>query len=210
VNATELADLLRYCSSLDPWLKQTSPEEATVMLAGWGTILGPVPADEAMRAARAHYSEPGARTITPGDVLDAWRASRREAAQVAERAEVEQLALVGPPSVLTSKPAVSYLTALRNALDLGLDTKTVAAPEGLRFRSHASNVRARRCQWHELCACDHLECRDGWSDEVIITRDDAGRRHEAVRRCAHCWDALKMAEERGLLKKVRRTTHSSR
>lgn len=200
MNAAEVRDLLRFCSSVDPWLKQTSPEEAVVMVGGWGAILQDVPLDTAMLAAKAHYSEPNARTIQPGDLLGAFHAQRR--AHGKAEAEQERLALAGPQQGLLPAPnMIAWLRDVMHAALRGEDTSTIPRPSGVRQLSEKHDAYLRRCIYHGLCACDHTTCRDGWMDAEETVTSELGRTYPAVRRCPHCLDALLMAEDRGIAKK---------
>lgn len=74
----EVSGLLRYAATLDRWLYQSSTEDGALMITGWSDMLGQVPLEVAREAARRHYAEPGARTLTPGDILGAHRDAVRE------------------------------------------------------------------------------------------------------------------------------------
>lgn len=205
MSPAEVADLLRYCSALDPWLKQTSPEEGAVMVGGWATILAHVPADHAMRYAQVHYSQGNARTITPGDVLADYHDTVRAEQAAAEEAEVRELATVGAGDLLGGSGAAAYLRDLASAHAAGRDLSTVPRPATVRVLPVDADVRGRRCVYHALCACDHTRCRGGWSDDEAVVVNALGRSYPAVQRCLHCQDALIMAEERGVAKKPSRT-----
>lgn len=207
----EVSDLLRFCSSVDPWLKQTSPEEGAVMVAGWGLLLEHVPAEFAMREARAHYSQGEARTITPGDLLTAWQVRQRREQQAetdAAHARSIQQALdagEGLGEVVFGSGA-RYLADMMAAVERGEDPRTVPRPAGVRVRtlSPEAEARERACPWPDLCACTHLECRHGFLDEEETRVNGQGKVYPAVRRCPNCEDAVKMAEDRGLIRKPRR------
>lgn len=211
----EVGDLLRFCSSVDPWLKQTSPEEGAVMLAGWGMLLGAVPTDVAMRAARAHYSTGEARTITPGDLLDVWTAERRraqqEASDAAGRAEVQH-ELVGSDFTPVFGSGAAYLADMMAAVARGEDPRLVPRPAGVRVRtlSPEGEARERCCPWPDICVCTHLECRGGWLDEEGTRVNALGRSYPAAVKCPRCDDALQMAIERGLVRKPRRAAPARR
>lgn len=206
----EVTDLLRYASSLDQWLRQTNPEEGAVMVVGWASILEPVDAAGAMAYVRRHYSEPGARTLTPGDVLGDWH-DRRRASAAEETAAAELEARTVPGTLMPMVAVSDYLRDVMEAVRAGLSWDSVARPKGVGrgLTPHADEL-SRRCCYHTLCACDHKACRDGWLDEPGAVTNTLGRTYEAVQRCPHCLDALKMAEERGIAKKPRRTPVGAR
>lgn len=210
MNAQEVADLLRFCSSVDPWLKQTSPEEGAVMVGGWALMLEAMPADVAMRAARLHYSTGEARTLTPGDLLDVWATSRKREHQAsvdaAARVEVQQELEGAVPGVFGS--AAPYLADMMAAVARGEDPATIPTPAGVRVRnlSPEGEARERQCAFPSICVCTHLECRDGWLDVEEVRVNALGKAYPAVRKCPRCDDGLQMAVERGLVRKPRRTT----
>lgn len=78
MNLAEVRDLLSTASGYDRWLRSSDPEEAGLMLTGWAELLEPVPYGVALEALRRHYSLPDARTIQPGDLVEAHRAAVRE------------------------------------------------------------------------------------------------------------------------------------
>jgi hypothetical protein len=211
VNPNEVGDLLRFCSSVDPWLKQTSPEEGAVMVGGWGMLLEAVPADVAMRAARAHYSAGDARTITPGDLIDAWATVRRRDQQ-ADTDEVQRRETAVAIGDVELAPVfgsgAQYLADMMAAVERGEDPATVTRPAGVRVRtlSPEGEARERACRFPDICACTHLECRDGWLDEPGVRTNNLGRSYEAAQKCPQCEDGVLMAIEKGIARKPRRAT----
>jgi hypothetical protein len=171
VTPTQVADLLRFCSSVDPWLKQTSPEEGAVMVAGWGLLLEAMPADVAMRTAREHYQHGGERTITPGDLLDAWAAVRRASQSQVHREDQSALEAATTDAEHVFGSASTYLADMMAAVAAGRDPSTVVRPSGVRVLSLSpeAEARERACRFPDICVCTHLECRDGWLD-VETTR----------------------------------------
>lgn len=200
----EVADLLRYCSSLDGWLKQTSPEEGAVMVAGWGTILEHVPADVAMSCARRHYSVEGARTIQPGDILGAWRDQLRVATREQDEGERRELAAAEFQEEVPVGSGAAYVREMLHAMSEGKDPGTVKRPAGVPVLTADQEERSRRCVYYSICACTHTECRGGFLDEEVTVVNGLGRKYPAVKRCPNCNDALLMAEERGIARKPRR------
>lgn len=206
MSPAETADLLRFCSSLDTWLGKVTPEEAATMVAGWAVMLEGMPADLAMRTARAHYQHGDARTITPGDLLDAWAADRRsqqEAAVASVQPALE--AGVGEPVIFGS--ASDYLRDMVAAVAAGRDPSTVTRPAGVRMLSLSpeAEARSRACRFPDICVCTHLECRDGWLDVETTRRSVLGQDCAQVTRCPMCNDALLMAGEKGIARKPRKT-----
>lgn len=205
MSPTELTDLLRYASSLDHWLKQTSPEEGAVMVAGWATILEPVPIQHAMDTVRRHYSQAEARTIQPGDILGAWHAQRRQ--EAAAELSTRERELPG----LEVDPSIShYLHEVLAASRRGEGLESVPRPPAVQFLTSSQSAWSRRCVYHAICVCDHTDCRDGWLDEESVITNNMGRNYPAVRRCPHCNDALLMAEERGIAKKPSKAAYARR
>lgn len=206
----EVGDLLRFCSSVDPWLKQTSPEEGAVMVAGWGVLLEAVPADVAMRTAREHYQRGEVRTITPGDLLDAWavvrRRGQRDTDDAARRVEAQH-ELVSPDDLApVFGSATQYLTDMMAAVARGEDPATVVRPAGVRVLSLSPDgeARERQCAFPSICVCTHLECRDGWLDEETVKVNGQGKSYPAAQRCPMCNDGILMAQEKGIARKPRR------
>ena len=198
--------LLSYCAGLDPWLKSFAPDEAAMTLAGWSDLLGAVPLEFAKATAKRHYSHPDARTLTPGEVLSLWNAERRRAQTLAERDERAATALelnAGTAEVQTVIPAggaTEYLEALAEAIAAGKDPRSVPRPAGVRVLSPVGDVASRRCRHHDICACTHTECRDGWLDVETTVVNGNGASYPAVERCPNCEDAGKMADELGRTK----------
>lgn len=204
----EVGDLLRFCSSVDPWLKQTSPEEGAVMVAGWGLLLGEVPADAAARYARAHYQHGDARTLTPGDLLDAWTAERRRAHdQDDAQARAAEAVPIGDALAIAVGGAGEYLAAMQAAIARGENPHDVPRPAGVRVRTYSpeAEARERRCVYWEVCVCTHTECRAGWLDDDTVVVGANGRSYPAAARCVRCEEGLLMAQEKGLARKPRRT-----
>lgn len=202
MNRDEVRALLSAASSLDRWLKATDPETAQQMVEGWHHLLGEVPLDFAQGVVRRHYGTPDVRTMTPGDVLAAWDTQRRREEQAAVDAEVK--ALAAPVSVQDGIPVAGagrYLHDLTAAIAEGRDPRSVQRPAGVRVLSPREDELSRRCRFHDLCACTHTECRDGWMDEETTVVGLNGRRYTAVQLCPPCRDAFLMAEERGRTKK---------
>lgn len=201
----EVRSLLSYASSVDQWLKASDPGMASAMVEGWASLLGDVPADFAMRVARTHYAQGGARTLQPGDVAAAWAERRREAQQRTDEVEVRALAAAAQEALPVGAGASAYLRDLAAAAAAGRDLSTVPRPATVRVLPHDADVRGRRCVYHALCACDHEHCRDGWADDEARVVNALGRSYPAAQRCLHCQDALIMAEERGVARKPSRT-----
>lgn len=208
----ETADLLRYCAGVDQWLKATSHDEAAVMVAGWADLLADVPADFAARVARSHYRQAEARTLQPGDVTGAWESHRRR--QASRQAQDERRAepvLVGPAQAsIAVGSGAQYLRDMLTAIQEGRDPSTVSRPAGLQVLTAAAEERSRRCVFHDICACDHTRCREGFLDEPAEVTNSHGKVYEAVRRCGHCEDAMLMAEERGRARKPRAASRGRR
>lgn len=202
----ETADLLRYCAGVDQWLKATSHDEAAVMVAGWADLLADVPGDFAARVARTHYRQPDARTLQPGDVTGAWEAHRRrQASQADQAARRAEPVPIGPDQdAIPVGSGAQYVREMVAAIAAGRDPRQVPRPAGLRILTAAAAARSRRCVFHDICACDHEKCRDGFLDEPTTITNVHGKEYEAVRRCGHCADALLMAEDRGRAKKPSR------
>lgn len=211
MNPQEVGDLLRFCSSLDPWLKATSPEEGAVMVAGWGLMLEAMPPDVAMKAAREHYQHGDSRTITPGDLLDAWAAVRR-ADQKSTGDEVQAKSIQqaldageGIGSVVFGSGA-QYLADMMAAVARGEEPESVVRPAGVRVLnlSPEAGARERQCAFPDVCVCTHTECRAGWLDEYTTRTNALGRTYPAAQRCPRCEEGLVMAQEKGIARKPRR------
>lgn len=210
MNTQEVAVLLRYAASLDRWLKETDQESAQVMVVGWTSILGDVPYPFAERVVRDHYATPDARSIVPGDVLTAWRADlgrQREREAAAHRASTQQALDAGPDTPGVFGSATGYLADMMAVVAEGGDPATVTRPAGVRVRtlSLEAEARERACRFPDICACTHLECRDGWLDGESTRRSVLGQDCEQVTRCPQCNDGLLMAVEKGVARKPRRT-----
>ena len=179
------------------------------MVAGWGMLLEAIPADVAMRAAREHYAQGEVRTVTPGDLLDAWAAVRRRQQQAltddVRRADV-QPELVAEDLAPLFGSGAAYMADMVAAVARGEDPRTVTRPAGVRVRSYSPEAEARErvCRFPDICVCTHLECRDGWLDEETAVVNGQGKSYPAAQRCPQCDDALQMAQERGIARKPRR------
>lgn len=203
----EVADLLRFCSTLDTWLGKVTPEEATVMIGGWTVMLEAMPADVAMRACKAHYSHGGERTVTPGDLLDYWAAHRAAARTDDQAVSVQQALDAGPDTPGIFGSATAYLADMMAVVAQGGDPSTVVRPAGVRVRSlsPAAEAKERACRFPDICVCTHLECRDGWLDAETTRRSALHQDCAQATRCPQCNDGLLMAIERGVARKPRRT-----
>lgn len=209
MSPTDVQDLLRFCGSVDPWLGKTTPEEGAVMVAGWTLMLEAIPGDVAMRAARAHYQHGEARTITPGDLLDAWAGERRREQQsttdAIAAASIQQAldAEVGP-AIFGS--GAQYLADMMAVVAQGGDPATVVRPAGVRVRmlSPSAEARERSCAFPDICVCTHLECRGGWLDTEETVVNGLGRHYPAARYCPQCLDGVKMAGEKGVARRPRK------
>lgn len=202
----EVGDLLRFCSTVDPWLKATSPEEGAVMVGGWAIMLEAMPADVAIRAAKDHYSHGGERTITPGDLLDYWAAHRKAATEPVALSVQQALDAGDGPAVMFGSGS-QYLADMMAVVAQGGDPATVVRPSGVRVRmlSPDGEAKERACRFPDICACTHLECRDGWLDAETTRRSVLGQDCLQATRCPQCQDGLLMAIERGVARKPRRT-----
>lgn len=208
----ETADLLRYAASLDRWLKETDPESAQMMVAGWSSMLGEVPLDWAQRAVRDHYAQPEARTIMPGDLLHGWldaaRRDRQREQDAAHRVEVQKELSVGDAVPTVFGSATQYLTDMMAAVARGEDPSTVVRPAGVRVLnlSPEADARSRACRFPSICLCTHLECRDGWLDQDGVRVNSQGKSYPAAQRCPMCEEGMVMAQERGVARRPRRAT----
>lgn len=205
----ETSDLLRYAASLDRWLKESDREAAQMMVAGWTSVLLPVPKDLAMAAVRDHYAQPEARTIQPGDILGVWRdhvSREQRALDVAAEREDAVALRTGMQEAIAVGNAGVYLAAMHEAIAQGLDPSTVTPPAGVRImrRTPEQEARERRCVFHTICVCTHLECWAGFLDQPTTITNAHGKVYPAVARCPRCDDAVQMAQERGLVKRPRR------
>lgn len=205
MNPTEVRTLLSFCASVDHWLRASDQDAAALMLAGWTDLLSDVPADYAMTAAREHYRTHSGRTIQPADVLASWTAHRREEQRTEEQAHRRDAAALPAPqeTLVPVGTGVDYLRAMLAATAAGRDPGTVPRPAGVRVLSRDADLRSRRCVYHDLCACDHETCRDGFRDDPVVIVNGLGREYEGVRRCPFCLDALRLAEDRGRAKRPR-------
>jgi hypothetical protein len=207
VTPAEVADLLRFCSTLDPWLGKVTPEEGGVMVGGWTVMLDAMPADVAMRAAKAHYSHGGERTLTPGDLLDYWAAQRGQAHAEQTAVSVQQALDAGAGPAVLFGSGREYLADMMAVVAQGGDPSTVTRPAGVRVRmlSPEAEARERACRFPDICVCTHLECRDGWLDAETTRRSVLGQDCLQATRCPQCNDGLLMAVEKGVARKPRRT-----
>lgn len=192
--------LLSYAGSLDPWMGQTSPDEAAIMVIGWADLLTPVPFDVAQGAVKRHYSEPGARSIQPGDVLGAWhehrRVEARESSYAVDATVPQTLAGVTP----VARSMAAYLRECLEVAGAGGDVLTVPRPAAYRLSPSAED-RERACAFPKICACSHTECRGGFLDAEEHVTSTLGQRYPAVRFCPVCADGLLMAVEQGVARK---------
>jgi hypothetical protein len=202
VNSVEVRDLLSYAASLDRWLRTSDPEAAELMLTGWAELLASVPYAVAREAVQRHYSVHQERTVTPGDLLDAWRESlRTDSSAEALRAPRTD----GGPA----RNVGTYLRAVQDAVAAGQPVESVPVPPGEQL-SDTADAWSRRCSFHTICACSHRKCRGGWLDEETTVTNGQGATYPAVRRCPVCVDGILMAEERGIARKPRRAAGARR
>lgn len=189
----EVADLLRYASTLDRWLRASDQESGQMMVAGWSNMLAAVPATAAQATVLAHYSQANARTLTPGDILSAWRDQ-----------ELRETRTVADKEARTPRTGGQLLGVyLRRVLEVvrgGGRVEDVPVPSGSGL-TPAAEAWARRCAYPTICACSHTECRAGWLDVETSVVNGLGDTYPAVRRCPVCADGLLMAEEKGIARK---------
>lgn len=196
-----IVGLLRTILALDPRTRPSDPETAQAKADAWGKILVEVDPQFAFNVVHRYYAETPEHSIMPGQIINAWRAEQT-AARVAAR-QAPQEALPGAP-----EPAsfAKFMRELIAAAHEGRDHSTVPRPPGHPPSMLNGQERSRLCVFHDICACEHTVCRDGWLDDEVAVEHPwgGGRKHRTVKRCPHCHDALKMAEERGIAKKPNR------
>ncbi|SDD86243.1 zinc finger domain-containing protein [Actinokineospora iranica] len=83
MNRQEVATLLGAASAVDPKVPQPDPD----VLDMWAAILDDVPAEVGADAVREHYRH-HAETVMPADIVEHWRAVRRDATERRHRAEL--------------------------------------------------------------------------------------------------------------------------
>jgi len=207
---------------LDKFFKAFTPEEAATVVEGWTRLLPEVPVAFAEDVVTQHYRSE-TRSIQPADLVAAWtflQQERRRADQIERRRSVATADdLPGKPpwfDEVRRRAAMVAATAREEGRD---PTAAVAAmaspvrPQGMagplaEGATTTAELRAglldRQCKHANICACDHVECRDGWVDEEVVIRRRGRHVYSAVVRCVHCYDAAVMAEELAPKKPKRR------
>lgn len=191
----QVTGLLVVLTSLDTRFTAPDAETAAVRARVWWKIMGEVDPAYAMRYVERAYSEARNYALQAADILASWRAdvAAAHSAEDAERDRAEGL------WQSTSDRQAETLDALR-AIAAGATVDQVVPETGRRL-TESAETWIRRCTYHRICACSHRTCWDGWEDEDVVTTDDLGREHRAVRRCVACADAVLMATEQGIAKK---------
>ncbi|WP_414936641.1 hypothetical protein [Amycolatopsis sp. cmx-11-51] len=135
MNRTAVAALLGAASAVDPKVPQPDPDVLTM----WAGILDDVPADIAGAAVREHYRHNG-ETVMPADIVEYWRAVRRDAAERRHTAELRARAIERRPDLRAIRDGVARVTAAL-AITRGADPEYAEA-----------EVEARRTYLAVACA----------------------------------------------------------
>lgn len=142
MNITDVGDVLTIASFVDQRAPQADPD----VLRTWHAILEDVPVDAAERAVHAHYRR-SRETITPADIVEAWRAEKQRQLPLAEVLPQPIAAPgVGARGMLRVVGELAAAKALRAGLgqDEAEDARGVAEGE-LEARRRWSTVRCPFC-----------------------------------------------------------------
>ena len=191
--------LLAVLVSLDSRLTAPDATSAAIRANAWSKLLGEVEPQFALRYAEHAYQQVRDWPLQPAEILQAWRTRVVEGAQRAEQdarqAQGQQQAADASTWRQAQQAGIDYLRALL-AADGNMDA--VGPPPRVALLTPEQEARERRCRFHQLCACPHDRCRDGWLDAEAVILGHGGRQYPCVQRCSFCHDALLMAEEQGL------------
>lgn len=190
--------LLAYLVALDPRLRASDEGTAAIRTKAWAKLLDEVDPGYAMRFVELAYSEPREWALQPAEILQGWRTAQADARTAEETLWREKY----PDRRKSSAVMQAYIRKVWAAIQGGKSFDTVPRPVGLVVQlSPEADARERRCVYHRICACEHIQCRDGLLDEEVVLVNGLGVSYPAVKRCPFCNDALLMAEERGLAKR---------
>lgn len=205
-------------------LRNLPASDAEALAHMWVRHLPDVPLGWVLGHVERHYREPDPAELTSGRVLWAyreWQAAEQAAADaVAERQETAGMLGIG--DLMQRRP--SWFDAYREECETAAGWLRVYGHRGAELQRELAHARqrvdavtvpaaarpvdpgstreqrVRRCAFHQLCACAHTECRDGWLDAEDALDSISGLMYPAVKRCPFCEDAVKMAVERGIAK----------
>lgn len=229
MNLDEANIALAAVAVADYRLRNLPSDDAEALAHMWVRHLPDVPLEWVLGHVERHYRDADPVELTSGRVLVAyrqWQAAEQAAADmVAERQELAGMLGIG--ELLKRRP--TWFDAYRGACDEAADWDAVYAHRGADLQREVAHARqrvaavpipsaarpvdpespreqrARRCVFHQLCACPHTDCRDGWLDEEGTVEAANGLMYPASRRCPFCNDAVLMAVERGVAKKPSHT-----
>lgn len=213
--------VIAYAGSLDGRIRNVDEETARLRVQAWHRMLGPDGDDLPYLFARdkvlAYYSnEANTAPLGIAWLLAQWRARLAEldrqdeqARRERRRAEPEQVsaaALPGAPpwfrdAVAAGNAAAGKVRAqypnqllpprvMTAAIEDAVE-HLIPEPGPMTAEEKAADFEERKCRYWRECACDHVECRDGWMDGDLVIKH-RGREYVAVKRCRHCEDTLKM------------------
>jgi hypothetical protein len=205
-------------------LRNLPPSDAEALAHMWVRHLPDVPLGWVLGHVERHYREPDPVELTSGRVLWAYREwqAAEQAAEDAVAERQESAGMLGLGDLMQRRP--SWFDTYRARCDEAADWAEAYAHTGGELQRHLAHARQavtavpvpeaarpvdpgstreqriRRCTFHQLCACAHTGCRDGWLDAEEALDSISGLMYPAVKRCPFCDDALKMAVERGIAK----------
>lgn len=192
--------LLALLVSLDGRLRAPDAATAEIRAKAWTSLLGEVDPAFAVRYVEHAYQELRDVVMSPAEILTAWREDQREKAEAVGETLYDTAERWVDSRVGWEPVMVDYMRDVLAAYQRGEPVESVPTPKSTRPPLNAQqDAWERRCAFHRICACDHLQCRDGWLDAPVFQRGPFGM-YEKVERCSHCGDATAMAIEQGIAK----------
>lgn len=183
----EAAGILIWAAVIDTRLSPTDPEQHQIRMQQWAEQLADAPIEFAKRYVDRYYSIAENKTsIRPGYIRSAWITERTRLAQREEQP-------VPMEGLWKSRPDWfdAYKAACDTARAEGRDVGSVPLP----YRRDQVNPRERRCANHDICACPHTDCWDGFAEVEDVSYQMFGAVYPRVVRCPACTDAIQMRDE---------------